>query len=307
MITMLCLFDKKIPGGLEFKEMTRPPYSLVSIIRIILMHTLTVAGLYYYGWTWTAVGYAVVCYYLRHFAIAGFFHRYFSHRSFKTSRPFQFLMAGIGSMGGQKGPLSWATSHRLHHRYTEKPQDPHSPKVLGAPEAYIGWVLRKDALHTDLELMKDFAVFPEIVWINKFHYLWPMIFLAITALIGAKIESIPGLHTSMMQIILWGFFVSTLANAHSAMIVNTLCHIFGSRPYKTRDESTNLWWLLPLSTGENWHNNHHAFPKMAASGLKWWEFDPIYWGIKGLEKMGLVWDVIDKSYLERYQDAGEEK
>jgi stearoyl-CoA desaturase (delta-9 desaturase) len=275
--------------------MTREPYSLSSFLRILIMHSLALAGIWHFGWTWAAVAYAVFFYYARHFAIAGFFHRYFSHRSFKTSRGFQFFMACFGTMGGQKGPLSWATSHRLHHRYTEKPGDPHSPKVLGFGEAYIGWVLRKGALHTDMNLVKDFSAYPELVWVNRFHYLGPLLFLTFTALVGFVVETrFPALHTSQMQILVWGFLVSTLANAHSSMIVNTLCHLFGAKPHVTRDDSGNLWWLLPLSTGENWHNNHHAFPNRASAGIKWWEFDPIFWGILLLEKMGLVWDVVGR-------------
>lgn len=272
-----------------------------------MLHSLAVIGLLYYDWSWTAVAIGAFFYYLRHFAVAGFFHRYFSHRSFKTSRTFQFLMAFAGTLGGQKGPLSWATSHRLHHQHTEKALDPHSPKILGFKEAYIGWVLRKGALHTDFQLTKDFAVFPEIRWLDKYHYVGPALFFIFIASLGTWIEnSFPQLHTSQMQIILWGFLISTLLNAHAAMTVNTLCHLFGKRPYQTRDDSSNIWWLLPFSAGENWHNNHHAFPKMASSGLKWWEFDPIYWGIKGLEKLGLVWDVVDKKYLDTHRNLVEE-
>jgi stearoyl-CoA desaturase (delta-9 desaturase) len=276
-------------------------YSAISIFRIVTMHALAIAGIWYYGASWFSVLYAATVYYFRHFVIAAFFHRYFSHRSFKTSRPFQFLMAFFGTMGGQKGPLSWATSHRLHHRFTERPGDPHSPKVLGFGEAYIGWVLRKNALPTDLSLMKDFASFPELVWVNKHHYVGPLTFLLCTAGLGRWLEfRHPELGTSQMQLLVWGFVVATLLNAHSAMIVNTFCHLFGTKPFYTRDDSKNVWWLLPLSMGENWHNNHHAFPKMACSGLRWWQFDPVYWGVIALAKLGLVWDVVDKSYLSRF-------
>ncbi|MEK2647106.1 acyl-CoA desaturase [Bdellovibrio sp. BCCA] len=272
-------------------------YSLKHCLRILTMHLIALAGVLIYGWSWTAVGFALFTFYFRHFAVGGFYHRYFSHRSFKTSRPFQFVMAFWGTTSGHKGPLSWATSHRIHHKYAEKPGDPHSPKVLGFGRAYIGWLLQEDALPTDMTLMKDFSSYPEIIWINKYHFLGPLTFLGFTAAVGYFIENnFPSLQTTQMQIIVWGFLVSTLANAHIAMVINTFCHLFGTRRYETRDESYNIWWLMPFSIGENWHNNHHAYPKLAASGLKWWELDPIYWGIQLLAKLGLVWDVYDRSY-----------
>lgn len=267
-------------------------YSIRHTLRIASAHIIAIGGAVYYGVTWPALIFALGTYYFRHFAVAGFYHRYFSHRSFKTSRAFQFIMALWGATSGHKGPLSWATSHRNHHRYVEKNGDPHSPHVLGFWEAYMGWVLRTDALPTDMKVMKDFARYPEIIWINRNHFIGTLAFLFFVVGSGFVIEQyFDFLNTTKEQIIIWGFFVSTLMNAHAAMIVNTLCHLFGKRNFDIPDESRNIWWLLPIGMGENWHNNHHAHPRRAKSGLKTWEWDPIYWGLCGLKTLGLIWDL----------------
>ncbi len=262
------------------------------VSRLLFTHSVAIIGTFVWGVSWTALGVFAVSFYLRHFAVAAFYHRYFSHRSFKTSRAFQFLMAFWASTSGHKGPLSWATSHRLHHRASDRQGDPHSPHVDGTWQAYLGWLLRRDALPTDLRLCADFAKYPEILWIDRYHIVGPLLWLAGVFALGTWIERVhPELGASRGQIVIWGFFWATLAAAHAALVTNTVAHLFGKRTFETNDQSRDVWWLWPFTAGENWHNSHHAYPASARSGFGWRQPDPIFWGLRVLAAFGLIWDL----------------
>jgi stearoyl-CoA desaturase (delta-9 desaturase) len=270
----------------------RAPLSPVHVVRIGALHLVAIVGIVTYGVSLAALAVCLAGYAVRFFGVSGGYHRYFSHRSFRTSRAFQFLLGLLGASSGQKGPLSWVTSHRLHHQRADREGDPHSPGRLGFVEAYIGWVMRKGSLPTDERLVRDFEPYPEIFWLNRWHNVGPLLYLLVVLAIALWIPARrPEWNASAGQIVVWGFLVSTILSSHASMVVNTLSHLFGSRRFDTPDESRNLWWLSPWVLGEGWHNNHHARPTSATVAVRWWEFDPTYWTLKGLEKLGLVWDL----------------
>lgn len=266
-------------------------YSPVSVVRVLLFH-LSALFVFVVGWSPVAVVVFLLTYFIRLFSIAGGYHRYFSHRSYKTSRWFQFGMAGVGTTTGQKGPLSWVSSHRDHHRYADTPLDPHSPVVHGWFHAHLGWVLKKRALPTSEKVLKEYASFPEIEFLNRFHYLGFALYLLVLFLSGLALEvNFPSLHTSGWQLLVWGGVLSTLFLLHGTCMINSLTHLVGSTEYETDDSSKNLSWIYLFSFGENWHNTHHKFPGSANNGILKGQVDLIYYTILLLEKLGVVWDV----------------
>ena len=259
--------------------------------RIILFH-LSVVLVFISGYSFTALITFLVLFLVRLFVITGFFHRYYSHRSYQTSRWFQFLLTFIGTSAGQQGPLSWATSHITHHQHADAEDDPHSPVLNSGFYAHIGWLLQKDALSTNDKIVKPFTKYPEIVFLDRYHYIGTTSLIISLALLGMLLsEHYPELGTSALQLVSWGFILSTLLILHGACLVNSVGHLYGYRRFKTKDNSHNVWWLFPLTLGDNWHNNHHHAPKSASFSYAWWEVDIIYLCILILEKLGLVWNV----------------
>jgi len=222
---------------------------------------------------------AVAFYFVRMFAITGVYHRYFAHRAYKTSRIFQFLLALLGTSATQKGPLWWAAAHRVHHKYSDTPRDVHSPKLRGFWYSHVGWWLGRDHEETEWKQIKDFASYPELVFLEKGH------------LIG--VFACMGLATWLRGLdgFLWGYVVSTCFLLHGTFTINSLAHVYGSRRYETTDTSRNNFWLALITMGEGWHNNHHHHMNSANQGFFWWEIDVTYYILKGLEKIGLIWDV----------------
>jgi stearoyl-CoA desaturase (Delta-9 desaturase) len=216
-------------------------------------------------------------YFVRMFGITAGYHRNFSHRSFKTSRFFQFILAWLGCSAMQKGPLWWAAHHRHHHRYSDTPEDPHSPRIKSVWWSHIGWVLAKDSDATNWQAIRDWCRYPELLWLNRHHWV-PGIFVAtLCFLIGG------------WSGLAWGFVVSTVLLYHAVFAVNSLCHIFGRRRYATTDESRNNVFVALLTLGEGWHNNHHHYQSSTNQGFFWWEIDISYYLLKLLGVFGLVW------------------
>lgn len=244
------------------------------------------------GWSWTALGIALFLYVVRAFGITAGYHRYFSHRAFKTSRAFQFILALIGTSAGQMGPLWWAGHHRIHHRRSDKKGDIHSPVIDGFFQSHIGWILQKENRSTNFEVISDFSKYPELRFLNRFYVLPPVLLAASLFLLGMFLESrYPQLQTSGLQLLAWGFFVSTVSLYHATFFINSLAHTWGSRRFETEDASRNNWLLAVITLGEGWHNNHHRFPHATRQGFRSWEIDPTYWTLKVFEKLGLVWDL----------------
>jgi stearoyl-CoA desaturase (Delta-9 desaturase) len=228
-------------------------------------------------------------YVVRMFGVTAGYHRYFSHRSYQTSRPMQFIMAWLATSSTQMGPLWWASHHRYHHMYSDTEADVHSPIMRTVYWAHCGWILCKKHMQTITRLIKDFEKHPELVWLNKYHVV-PGIVLAlqIYALGWGLQRWAPGLGTNGPQMLVWGFFISTVLLYHGTFTINSFCHLMGSRRYNTNDSSRNSWILAIITLGEGWHNNHHRYPASERQGFFWWEFDPTHYILVVMSWFGLV-------------------
>lgn len=263
----------------------------VRVVPFVMVH-LGCLAVIWVGVSVTAVMVAVALYALRMFAITAFYHRYFSHCSFHTSRAAQFVFALLGAAGVQRGPLWWASQHRHHHTHSDQPEDAHSAHQHGFLWSHMGWFMARENFATRRELVEHLWRFPELRFLDRYDALVP--FLLGVALFGAG-ESLarwaPGLGTNGPQLLVWGFFVSTVALYHATFTINSLAHRFGRRRYATRDDSRNNLWLALITFGEGWHNNHHHFPGSARQGFFWWEIDVTYYGLKLLAALGIIWDL----------------
>ena len=228
-------------------------------------------------------------YVVRMFALTAFYHRYFSHRTFQTSRAVQFVFALIGASCVQRGPLWWAAHHRHHHRVTDTAADPHSPQVHGFLWSHVGWFLTPRNFRTDLSRVPDLAEYPELRWLDRYDIAIPVVLAIVLYALGVLLHHVaPSLGTSGGQMLIWGFFVSTIVLFHATVTINSLAHRFGKRRFDTKDDSRNNVWLALLTFGEGWHNNHHFFPGSSRQGFRWWEVDLTWYGLKLMSALGLV-------------------
>ncbi|MFP3868851.1 MAG: acyl-CoA desaturase [Desulfobacteraceae bacterium] len=269
-----------------------PPRNLLERVlryKNYLAFHLVCLGVIWVGWSWTAVVVAAWLYLLRMFAITGFYHRYFSHRTFTTSRFWQFVFAVWGNTAAQRGPLWWASHHRHHHRHTDQEQDVHSPSQHGFWWSHIGWLTNPANLNTKWEYVQDWAKFPELVWLDRFDKVVPLALAVLLYFTGDMLaEHAPQLMTSGPQLLIWGFFISTVALFHGTCTINSLSHVFGWRRYNTADTSRNNQILALITLGEGWHNNHHHYAISARQGFFWWEIDITYYLLVGLSKLGII-------------------
>ncbi len=249
-------------------------------------------GVLWVGVSWFAVGVAAALYVIRMFAITGFYHRYFSHRAFRTSRPAQFLFAVLGNSAAQRGPLWWSAHHRHHHRTSDTPADLHSPVQHGFLRSHLLWFISRGAFSTRLTEVRDLARFAELRFLDRFDGLVPLTLLVGLWCVGSVLEATwPALGTGGWQLVVWGFCISTVLVYHATFSVNSLAHLFGSRRFATRDDSRNNWFIALITLGEGWHNNHHRFPGAARQGLRWWELDLTWLGLRLLAACGIIWDL----------------
>lgn len=261
----------------------------VGMRRLLFTH----AGCLLIFWTGTssaALATCLVTYVVRMFGVTAGYHRYFAHGAFRTSRAFQFALALLGATSGQRGPLWWASWHRLHHRTADTPADVHSPRIHGFLWAHIGWLTADRYLPTNLEQVPDLARYPELVWLDRRYPLVVALVIAALALWGAGLARL-GVETSALQMVAWGFFVSTVAACHAVMAVNSFGHRHGSRAHDTPDDSRNSALLALLTLGDGWHNNHHRYPRSARHGLTAGQLDPDWWALRALAATGLIWDL----------------
>ena len=256
-------------------------------------HVGVVVGLFTLGFSFSGLLLAIALYYVRMFFVTGVYHRYFSHRAYKTSRWFQFTIAALGGMSVQKGALWWAGHHRHHHKFSDQPEDLHSPRQQGTLWAHVGWIVSRDHNETRYDLIRDFAKYPELVWLNKYQ-------LVPVAVYGGLLYATLG-----MWGFFWGFVVSTVLLWHGTFTINSLSHVFGKRRYETEDDSRNNWFLALLTMGEGWHNNHHHYQSTANQGFYWWEVDLSYYVLWTLARVGLVWDL--RKPPQRVLDEGRSK
>jgi len=252
--------------------------NLVRTAPFFLAHLVCLA-VFFTPFHWS---YLIVClalYYVRMFFVTAGYHRYFSHRSFKTSRAFQFILAFLAMTSTQKGILWWAAHHRHHHRYSDTEEDLHSPTLFGFWWSHVGWILSDRYNKTRAELIGDFYRFPELRWLNKYFLVPPVALAVVLFLIGG------------WGLLLWGYFISTVLLWHGSFTVNSLSHLFGKRRYETGDSSRNSALLALVTMGEGWHNNHHHFMASVRQGFFWWEVDGTYYLLRVLSWFRLVWDL----------------
>ena len=255
------------------------------------IHILAIATLFT-GVSVPALVALLVTFWVRLFGITGGYHRYFSHRSFKTGRLFQFGLAWLGASAGQNGPLWWVSHHRHHHRHADTGDDIHPPGLRGFWWAHAGWILSRRYDGYDRSLVKDLRRYPELRLLDQLHMLAPLSLGIVLFAVGWWLEAaFPGLGATRWQMLGWGLFVSTMLLYHVTFLVNSVAHMSGRRRYATRDHSRNNWWVALLTLGEGWHNNHHRYPSSERQGFYWWELDVTHYVLKALEKFGLVWDL----------------
>lgn len=249
-------------------------------------------AVFWVGWSWIAVAVAVALYGVRMFGITGFYHRYFSHRAYRTSRAFQFVMAVVGNSAAQRGPLWWAAHHRHHHKHSDMVTDSHSPVTGTFWNSHLLWWSRTKNIATRHENVTDLTKFPELRFLDRFDGLVPTVLAVSMYLFGLALETwAPGLGTTGLQMLVWGFCISTAVLFHGVATINSLSHVYGKRRYQTADDSRNNPLLALITLGEGWHNNHHYYQYSTRNGFFWWEIDITYYGIKALSWLGLVWDL----------------
>jgi stearoyl-CoA desaturase (Delta-9 desaturase) len=248
---------------------------------------------------WSDLAVFAILYMVTGLGVTVGFHRLFTHRSFATKRWLRGAFAAAGSMAIEGPVISWVADHRKHHAFADQPGDPHSPHVdhgvgwrgalRGLLHAHMGWLF----IHTQRGARKRYApdllADPVVSWVDSTFVFWAVGGVASAFGLGWLIG---GTVTAGLTGLLWGGAVRLLVLHHVTFSINSLCHFFGRRRFDTGDESRNLAWLSFLSFGEAWHNNHHAFPTSAAHGMRWWELDPSSMVIRGLERVGLAWDVV---------------
>lgn len=246
-------------------------------------------------WTGVSTIAVITClalYVVRMFAITAGFHRLFAHRTYRTSRLFQFLLAFLGTTSYQKGPLWWSAHHRHHHLHADTESDVHSPVAHSFWRSHVGWFLGSDTQVTDHTLVSNLLKYRELRWLDRYYSLPPMMLGIAMFILGFVLERYaPGLGTSAWQMLVWGFFVSTVLLYHGTFTVNSLAHLFGGRRYQTKDDSRNNLFVALITLGEGWHNNHHYYPASERQGFYWWEIDVSHYVLRVLSWCGIVWDL----------------
>jgi stearoyl-CoA desaturase (Delta-9 desaturase) len=248
---------------------------------------------------WSDVVVLAVMYSLCGLGISIGFHRLFTHRSFKTTRPIKLALAIFGTMAAHGPPLAWVAHHRQHHTYADVEGDPHSPHLhagegplavlRGLWFAHAGWRFSPNVAAQPVRYVRDLLRDRDMVWVSR-HFIG--ITVAGIALAGLLGFALSGTMAGALTAILWGGLVRMFLGHHVTYSVNSIGHYFGPRRFETGDESRNVAWLALPTFGDSWHNNHHAFPTSAAHGLRWWELDVSALVIRSLERLGLAWDVV---------------
>lgn len=277
------------PGGADKMRNEEDKVDWVRVIPFVILH-VGCLGVIWVGASPVAVWSAVALYFIRMFAVTGIHHRYFSHKSYSTSRFGQFLLAVFAGTTVQRGSLWWAYHHRHHHQHSDGPEDAHSPHVHGFLWSHIGWITSRRNFPTDYSKIKDLAKFKELVWLNRFDLVVPLLFAVGIYFTGVALAHFaPQLGTSGLQMLVWAFFISTTALFHGTACINSMAHLMGRRRYKTDDDSRNSFILAIITLGEGWHNNHHRYQSSTRNGFYWWEIDPTYYTLKFLSWTGFIW------------------
>ncbi len=256
----------------------RRPVDDLSLALLVGMHAACLL-VFVVPFSWALVALALGGYLLRMFAITAGYHRYFSHRAYKTSRGFQLVLATLGTASMQNGPLWWASWHRHHHKHSDTARDAHSPRHGGFWHAHLGWVLDPAYDRPDLSNVKDLTRYPELRFLDRYKWLPLVGYASVCFAVGG------------WAAVVWGFVLSTVVLFHATLLINSLAHVWGKQRYATGDDSRNNALLALLTLGEGWHNNHHYCMRSARQGFFWWEIDVSYYVIKLLSAIHVVWDV----------------
>jgi len=256
----------------------RTAHEYLSTFLFIVLH-LSIALVLVYPPTWRLAAVALASYLFKMWSVTVGHHRYFAHRSFRTSRVFGTILALCAASAMQNGPIWWASWHRRHHRFADQPADPHSPKERGLWHAHIGWFFDGSHEVPDLTNVRDLTRLRELRFVERYNWLPLAAFMLGCLLVGGA----PGL--------LWGFVIPTLATLHVTAMINSVAHRIGTRRFETPDDSRNNALLAVLTLGEGWHNNHHQCMTSARQGLRWWEIDVSYYSIVVLGWLRVVWDI----------------
>ena len=265
----------------ELKISAPEPHDDVVYPRVapfILAH-LACLGILWTGVTPTTLLVCFALYAIRMFAVTAGYHRYFSHRAFKTSRVVQFLLAVAAQTSAHRGIVWWAAKHRAHHKHSDTPQDPHSPRQRGFLFAHLSWIFSPKTSEADYSYVPDLVRYPELMWLDKHKYLPAIVLGVVVWLVGGWTG------------LLVGFFASTVLLWHCTFAINSLAHVVGGKRYVTGDDSRNNWWLAVITLGEGWHNNHHHFQSSTRQGFFWWEVDITFYVLRFLAMLRIVWDL----------------
>lgn len=278
------------PETFDSPEGDEGPVEWFRCLPFVLIHVAALSA-FFFPVLWPGVLLAIFSYTVRMFCITAFYHRYFSHRAFKTSRFVQFVGAFVACSAGQRGPLWWAAHHRRHHRHSDTEEDVHSPKTRSLFWSHMLWFMTEYSVPTFLKEVKDLLKFPELRFLNRFDWI-PVVALAASCYgLGSLslFQTATGLNG--VTTFIWGFLIPTIFLYHGTFAVNSLAHLFGRKRYKTDDESRNNLWIALFTLGEGWHNNHHFYPISARQGFFKWEIDITYYLLKLLSLFGIVRDL----------------
>ncbi|MDX6613872.1 MAG: hypothetical protein QOD75_3058 [Blastocatellia bacterium] len=258
-------------------------------IQFLLMH-LACLLVVWTGASAVAIAVCIALYVVRMFAITAGFHRLLAHRTYQASRIFQFLIAFTGTAAYQKGPLWWSAHHRRHHLNADTEKDLHSPLSHTFWQSHVGWFLARESNTTDWKLVTNLSKYADLRFLDRFYSLPPVLLAASMFALGTALQRYaPGLGTSGWQMLIWGFFISTVVLYHGTFTVNSLAHIFGKRRFATADNSRNNWFVALITLGEGWHNNHHYYQSSERQGFFWWEIDISHCTLRVLSWFGVVW------------------
>jgi len=266
------------PSSTELPAVEHDDIMYPSAIPFMLVHFACIAA-FWTGVTYQAVAICMGLYWLRILAIGAGYHRYFSHRAYKTSRAFQFVLAFLSQSSAQKSVLWWAAKHRHHHLHSDTETDIHSPRRKGFIYSHVGWIFARSNDKVDLKEIADFARYPELQWLHRCELVPPLLLALLCYALGG------------WSGLVVGFFWSTVLVYHATFCINSLAHVRGRRRYVTADDSRNNWLLALVTMGEGWHNNHHAYQSSVRQGFLWWEIDLTFYILKALSWIGLVWNL----------------
>jgi stearoyl-CoA desaturase (delta-9 desaturase) len=269
----------------------------ITAIFMVIFHAGAIAALFFFSWTNLVV--AAVLYVLAiNFGIGMGYHRLLVHRGYQVPKAIEYFLSVCGTLALEGGPISWVATHRVHHQHSDQEGDPHTPQE-GTWWAHMGWIISGRALNTETARLAHYA--PDLakdrfqVWLSRYHWV-PLTMLGAALILGGILTG--GVRSGIGPF-LWGIFLRITLGLHATWLVNSATHLHGKRRFETRDESRNSWWVALLTGGEGWHNNHHANPVSARHGLAWYEFDPNYYGIWLLEKLGLARKVQIAKFIRR--------